>query len=57
MAGSVGHSEARIFCSKLEAELVAIDGLYKMADDIDRRLVGQPVCVWLDGETIKTDLI
>ncbi|RFC63311.1 septum formation inhibitor MinC [Fulvimarina endophytica] len=55
LAGSVGNSNARIFCSKLEAELVAIDGLYKMPDDLDRQLVGQAVTIWLDGETIRAD--
>ncbi|MCW4116114.1 septum site-determining protein MinC [Aurantimonas sp. MSK8Z-1] len=53
MAGSVGNPDARIFCRKLEAELLAIDGLYKMADDMDPQLRGQPVQVWLDGDAIK----
>ncbi|EAU41750.1 cell division inhibitor MinC protein [Fulvimarina pelagi HTCC2506] len=57
MAGSVGNTNARIFCSKLEAELVAIDGLYKMPDDLDAGLVGQAVTIWLDGETIRADKI
>ncbi|MEN3794136.1 septum site-determining protein MinC [Fulvimarina sp. MAC3] len=57
LAGSVGNSNARIFCSKLEAELVAIDGLYKMPDDLDAGLVGQAVTIWLDGETIRADKI
>ena len=34
LAGSMGNAKARIFCRKLEAELVAIDGLYKTAEDI-----------------------
>ena len=55
MAGSVGNASARIFCRKLEAELVAIDGLYKMADDIDAQYRGQAVQVWLEGDTIKTE--
>ncbi|MDY8108634.1 septum site-determining protein MinC [Fulvimarina sp. 2208YS6-2-32] len=57
LAGSVGNTNARIFCSKLEAELVAIDGLYKMPDDLDAGLVGQAVTIWLDGETIRADKI
>ena len=55
MAGSVGNASARIFCRKLEAELVAIDGLYKMADDIDPQYLGQAVQVWLEGDTIKAE--
>ena len=34
IAGTMGNAAARIFCRKLEAELLAIDGLYKTADDI-----------------------
>ncbi|MCQ0989490.1 septum site-determining protein MinC [Jiella marina] len=55
MAGSVGNASARIFCRKLEAELLAIDGLYKMPDDMDPKYRGQAVTVWLEGDTIKAE--
>ena len=55
LAGSVGNAAARIFCRKLEAELLAIDGLYKMPDDMDPKHRGQPVVVWLEGDTIKAE--
>jgi septum site-determining protein MinC len=55
MAGSLGNSSARIFCRKLEAELLAIDGVYKVAEDIDPALKGQPVQLWLKNETIMAD--
>ena len=54
IAGTTGNTGARIFCRKLEAELLAIDGLYKTADDMPSDLVGRPVQVWLEGETIMT---
>jgi septum site-determining protein MinC len=53
MAGSTGNASARIFCRKLEAELIAIDGFYKTADDMEPELRGKPGQVWLEGETIK----
>jgi len=53
LAGSTGNSSARIFCRKLEAELIAIDGFYKTADDMEPDLRGKPGQVWLEGETIK----
>ncbi|WP_438755006.1 septum site-determining protein MinC [Pararhizobium sp. O133] len=53
MAGTIGNASARIFCHKLEAELIAIDGLYKTADDIEPKLRGKPVQIWLEGETLK----
>ncbi|WP_411036311.1 septum site-determining protein MinC [Shinella sp. BYT-45] len=53
MAGTMGNASARIFCRKLEAELIAIDGFYKTADDMEPDLRGKPVQAWLEGETIK----
>jgi septum site-determining protein MinC len=53
ITGSSGNARARIFCHKIEAELLAIDGLYKAADDIDPSLRGQPVQAWLEGDALK----
>jgi len=47
----MGHPDSRIFCRSLEAELLAIDGLYKVADDIDPNLRGRAVQASLTGET------
>lgn len=55
MAGSLGNASAQIFCRKLEAELVAIDGIYKMAEDMPVSLRGQPVQLWLDADTIMAE--
>lgn len=57
MAGSVGNASARIFCRKLEAELLAIDGVYKMAEDMPPSLRGQPVQLWLEGDTIMAETL
>ncbi|WP_117194339.1 septum site-determining protein MinC [Rhizobium terrae] len=57
MAGSIGNTAARIFCRKLEAELVAIDGIYKMAEDMAPGLRGQPVQCWLEGEAIMAETL
>ena len=54
IAGTAGNTRARIFCRKLEAELLAIDGLYKTADDMPRDVLGRPMQAWLEGETIMT---
>ncbi|MGO4403535.1 septum site-determining protein MinC [Bosea sp. RAF48] len=53
MAGTIGNAEARIFCRKLEAELVAIDGYYKTAEDLEPGLHGKAVQFWLEGDTFK----
>jgi septum site-determining protein MinC len=49
IAGVQGLLGARIFCQKLEAELVAISGAYVMAEDIpdDRR--GRPAQIYLEN--------
>jgi septum site-determining protein MinC len=52
IAGSTGNSAARIFCNKLEAELIAIDGLYRTAEDMDPQYRSRPVQAWLEGETM-----
>jgi len=54
IAGSMGNAKARIFCRKFEAELVAIDGLYKTADEMAKDLRGRPVQARLDGDAIVT---
>jgi septum site-determining protein MinC len=38
LAGAFGNERARIFCRKLQAELMAIDGHYVVADDIEPHL-------------------
>ena len=53
IAGLTGNSRARIFCRRLEAELLAIDGVYQTADDMDAALRGKPVQAWLAGEGMK----
>jgi septum site-determining protein MinC len=53
IAGLTGNSRSRIFCRKLEAELLAIDGVYQTADDMNATLRGRPVQAWLDGEVMQ----
>jgi septum site-determining protein MinC len=52
IAGSTGNASARIFCHKLEAELLAIDGLYRTADEMEPQYRGRPVQAWLENETM-----
>jgi septum site-determining protein MinC len=51
IAGS-RDARARIFCRKLEAELLSIDGLYMVADDMPAHLRGKQVQIWLDGDSM-----
>jgi septum site-determining protein MinC len=53
MAGVNGNSSARIYCQKIEAELLAIDGYYQTAEEIDVSLRSRPAQAWLQGDTMK----
>lgn len=53
MAGVNGNASARIYCQKIEAELLAIDGYYQTADQIDAALRGKPAQARLDGNSMK----
>jgi septum site-determining protein MinC len=53
MAGVNGNSAARIYCQKIEAELLAIDGYYQTAEDIDAALRNRPAQAWLEGDIMK----
>ena len=49
VAGASGMLGARIFCQKLEAEMVAISGAYIMPDEIPAERRGKPAQIYLDG--------
>jgi septum site-determining protein MinC len=53
MAGVNGNPLARIYCQKIEAELLAIDGYYQTAEDIDASLRNRPAQAWLEGDVMK----
>jgi septum site-determining protein MinC len=49
VAGAQGLAGARIFCQKLEAELVAISGAYIMAEEIPAKMRGKAVQIFLEN--------
>ena len=53
MAGSSGNGAARIFCQKIEAELLAINGYYRTAEEIDVTLRNRPAQARLEGTIMK----
>ncbi|WP_316395487.1 septum site-determining protein MinC [Bradyrhizobium sp. 33ap4] len=53
MAGINGNSAARIFCQRIEAELLAIDGYYQTAEEIADSLRNRPAQAWLEGEMLR----
>jgi septum site-determining protein MinC len=53
MAGVNGNPAARIYCQKIEAELLAIDGYYQTAEELDENLRSRPAQARLDGQVMK----
>ena len=53
MAGVNGNSSARIYCQRIEAELLAIDGYYQTSEEIDVALRNRPAQARLEGDTMK----
>jgi septum site-determining protein MinC len=53
MAGVNGNSAARIYCQKIEAELLAIDGYYQTAEELDAALRNRPAQAWLEGSMMR----
>jgi septum site-determining protein MinC len=52
-----GNKNGRIFCQNLDAELLAVDGLYKTADEIDRGLRGRPIQAWTSGDVLRVEAL
>jgi septum site-determining protein MinC len=50
IAGAAGQDTARIFCQRLEAELVSIAGTYCVADDIPPNMIGKAVRISLNSQ-------
>ncbi len=53
MAGVNGNPNARIYCQKIEAELIAIDGYYQTAEELDANLRSKPAQARLDGKIMR----
>jgi septum site-determining protein MinC len=51
-AGANGNKSARIFCSRLEAELMAVDSYYLTAEMLEANLHGRSAQAWLDGNML-----
>ena len=52
IAGATGNDQARIFCRKNEAELLAINGWYRTADDMEPSSRGKPTQAVLEDGVI-----
>ena len=55
IAGARGDESARIFCRKNEAELIAIAGIYAVAEQIKESPRGEAAQAWLDQGRLKIE--
>ncbi|MEM9764038.1 MAG: septum site-determining protein MinC [Pseudomonadota bacterium] len=53
LAGVGGDTSARIFCQSLEAELIAIAGLYKTSEAFEPTVAKQRVHAFLEADTLR----
>ncbi|MEL6768899.1 MAG: septum site-determining protein MinC [Pseudomonadota bacterium] len=53
LAGVGGDTSARIFCQSLEAELIAIAGLYKTSEAFEPAVAKQRVHAFLEADTLR----
>ncbi|MBZ9807291.1 MULTISPECIES: septum site-determining protein MinC [unclassified Mesorhizobium] len=53
IAGSEGNISARIFCRRNEAELLAIDGWYTTAEDMEGASRGKAVQAFLENDVLR----
>jgi septum site-determining protein MinC len=57
LAGVQGNTEARIFCTDLQAELISIAGNYKISEDLNQNVRNTPVQIYLAKQTLVIEEI
>lgn len=52
LAGVLGNTESRIFCSDLQAELISIAGHYKVNEELEKAEHRKPSQIFLQGQAL-----
>lgn len=55
IAGARGDTQARVFCRRMEAQLLAVAGIYAVADQMQGALRGAPVQAYLADGKLRID--
>lgn len=55
IAGAHGDMEARVFCRRMEADLLAVAGIYAVADQMHGDLRGKPAQAYLSDGKLKIE--
>jgi septum site-determining protein MinC len=57
LAGVNGNTQARIFCQKLNAELISIAGLYQLSDDFNLKKSTENLQVYLSDQKLHIETL
>jgi septum site-determining protein MinC len=57
LAGVNGNTQARIFCQKLNAELISIAGLYQLSDDFNLKKSTENLQVYLNDQKLHIETL
>lgn len=57
LAGAQGDGQARIFVQSMEAELIAVAGVYRVSEELDERLRGCAVQAYLHEENLVLEAL
>ncbi|TAM12552.1 MAG: septum site-determining protein MinC [Nevskiaceae bacterium] len=55
IAGASGDETARVFCARLEAELLAVAGIYAVAEQMKEGPRGAPAQAWLENGRLRIE--
>ncbi|HED33496.1 MAG TPA: septum site-determining protein MinC [Gammaproteobacteria bacterium] len=57
LAGVKGNTLARVFCNKMQAELISIAGIFLLSDALRKKVWLQPAQAYLDEQTLHIESI
>ena len=57
LAGVSGDAEARIFCQRLEAEIISINGCYKISEDLKDQYWKKSIQAYLTDNTLQLETL
>ncbi|VAW69568.1 Septum site-determining protein MinC [hydrothermal vent metagenome] len=57
LAGVKGDTDARVFCQKMEAELISIAGNFMLSDVLREKVWKQPAQVYLDEQFLHVEAV
>jgi len=55
LAGVKGNTSARVFCTKMEAELISVAGHFMLSDSLREKVWKQPAQIYLDEQILQVE--